>query len=121
MGKLFENFPVYQNCLKTAGEINRLCSSIKGAEYLYLKDQIRRASTSIVLNIAEGSGKWGKKDKVNFYRISRGSAYECMAGLDLLDVFNIIDSENISRLKTNLSKIVSELQALIISIEKRNK
>ncbi|MFC2082289.1 four helix bundle protein [Bacteroidota bacterium] len=37
-------------------------------------DQMDRASDSIALNIAEGTGKYTSKDKAKYYDISRGSA-----------------------------------------------
>jgi len=46
------------------------------------RDQLRRASFSIMLNIAEGSGRFTARDKKNFYVISRGSVFECVAILD---------------------------------------
>ncbi|MBT7668611.1 MAG: four helix bundle protein [Bdellovibrionales bacterium] len=50
----------------------------------HLKDQFERASSSICLNLAEGSGKRSCKDKRRFYDISLGSTKECQAILDLL-------------------------------------
>jgi four helix bundle protein len=49
-----------------------------------LRDQLDRASVSIVLNIAEGAGRRFGRDKANFFTIARGSATECAAILDLL-------------------------------------
>ena len=49
----------------------------------HLKDQMNRASSSIVLNLAEGSGKRTEKDKRHFYYIAFGSLRETQAILDL--------------------------------------
>jgi four helix bundle protein len=49
-----------------------------------LVDQLKRASISLVLNIAEGAGKSAIDDKKRFYSIARGSTLECAAILDLL-------------------------------------
>ena len=49
----------------------------------YLRDQLLRASASIALNLAEGSGKPTRKDQLRFYAIALGSLRECQAALDL--------------------------------------
>lgn len=49
-----------------------------------LRDQLDRASVSIVLNIAEGAGRVAPAQKAQFYTIARGSAVESGAALDLL-------------------------------------
>lgn len=59
----------------------------------YVTDQLGRASFSIVLNIAEGSGKSSSKDRKNYFAISRGSIFECVAVLDVLNETGIIDSK----------------------------
>ena len=50
-----------------------------------LSDQLDRASISCCLNIAEGAGRSGR-DQARHYAIARGSAFECLAVLDLLDL-----------------------------------
>ena len=50
-----------------------------------LSDQLDRASISAVLNLAEGAGRVGR-DQARHYAMSRGSAFECLAILDLLDL-----------------------------------
>lgn len=49
----------------------------------HLADQLGRASTSIVLNLAEGAGKFSKPDKRRYYLIAQGSTTECAAILDV--------------------------------------
>ena len=49
----------------------------------YLADQLRRAATSIALNIAEGAGEFAAREKARFYRMARRSATECGAVLDV--------------------------------------
>jgi four helix bundle protein len=55
------------------------------------RDQLRRASFSIVLNLAEGSGRFSHPDRRNFYVISRSSIFECIAILDVLKDESIIE------------------------------
>ena len=44
-----------------------------------LRDQLQRASSSTVLNIAEGCGRYARPEKAHFYVIARGSAMECFS------------------------------------------
>jgi four helix bundle protein len=57
------------------------------------KVQLRRASFSIVLNLAEGSGRFSKPDRRNFFVISRSSIFECVAILDILHNTQTIENE----------------------------
>jgi len=52
-------------------------------DFCYLKDQIRRSSLSIVLNIAEGSAKRSDRDFNRYLENSMGSANETAAALDI--------------------------------------
>ena len=49
-----------------------------------LKEQLERAASSIVLNLAEGSGKSSPADRGRFYQIAFGSLRECQSVLILL-------------------------------------
>ena len=48
-----------------------------------VRDQLDRASTSVVANIAEGAGEFSRPEKARFYRIARRSAIEVVAWLDI--------------------------------------
>ena len=50
----------------------------------YLKDQLNRASLSICLNLAEGSGKTSRKERRRFYEIALASHRETQAILDII-------------------------------------
>ena len=49
----------------------------------HLRNQLDRAASSIVLNLAEGSGRMAIKDKRHFFVIAMGSLRECQAILSL--------------------------------------
>ena len=61
----------------------RFCAAIAVVLSANLRDQLLRASSSVVLNIAEGFGSSSRGVKRRHYDIARGSAIECVAILDL--------------------------------------
>ena len=113
----FKQLIVYQKALKLYSEIDSKVLSINQLDK-NLKDQIRRASISIILNIAEGSSRYSSADRKNYYVISRGSAFECSAILDVIyctskNKFFEIESllEEISKM---LYKMISNLKMQIV-------
>ena len=78
-----------------------------------LRDQLDRASISIVLNIAEGCGRRSPADKGRFYSMARGSATECAAILDLLGARGLVDDHLRSRARSLLVRIVQMLTRLV--------
>jgi four helix bundle protein len=74
---VFKNFRTYD----MAKTFYQSCNSLK--LYGPMRDQFRRASLSIVLNLAEGSGKPTAKDRNRFYSIAMGSLREVQAILDI--------------------------------------
>ena len=60
------------------------CTLVGRRGHAALRDQLQRASASVVLNIAEGCGRFAPGDKAHFYLIARGSAMECVAAMDVL-------------------------------------
>ena len=58
----------------------------------HLKDQILGASSSIALNLAEGSVKPTVKDRMKFYHIAFGSLRECQSIIELSSIENLNES-----------------------------
>jgi four helix bundle protein len=77
------------------------------------KDQLDRAATSIPLNIAEGNGKFSRKDRARFFDVARGSTLESAAGLDVLASRKLITAEQIDIGKEKLVQIVNMLMGLL--------
>jgi four helix bundle protein len=83
----------------------------------HLADQFTRAATSIVLNLAEGAGKYSKPDKRRYYLTARGSATESAALLDICLRFQVLAEAEHQRGKQMLLRIVSMLIKLAQACE----
>jgi four helix bundle protein len=99
---------VYGLALEFNQRAEALRPSCRGA----VRDQLARAGLSIVLNIAEGAGRFSAGEKARFYGIARGSACECVAVLDVLGI-----GEGVER--QLLARIVAMLTGLIASMKRR--
>jgi four helix bundle protein len=77
-----------------------------------VRDQLRRASLSCVLNIAEGAGRRSRAQKRHFYSIARGSAMECAAIIDVLRVRGVVDAPEFRPSRVLLVRIVQMLTKL---------
>jgi four helix bundle protein len=78
-----------------------------------LRDQLDRASVSIVLNIAEGVGRRTPADKAHFFVIARGSATECGAAFELLAARGLVTLQAYRRGRGLLVRVVQMLTRLI--------
>jgi four helix bundle protein len=81
-----------------------------------LRDQLRRASLSCVLKIAEGAGRRSRAQKRHFYGIARGSAMESAAIVDVLRVRGLAMLDDCQGARALLVRIVQMLTRLERSI-----
>lgn len=79
-----------------------------------LVDQFKRASFSMVLNIAEGAGKLKRADKQRYFSMARGSVMECGALFDLFNALNHISSQEYRAGKLLLTRVASMLSRLCL-------
>ena len=110
----FEKLNVYREAKDLNRKISDFLKQNKSIDK-YLRDQLKRASISVVINIAEGSGKFTKADKRNFYTIARGSVYECVALVDILSDENTIDDNMFEYFYQRFESISKMLSGLIKS------
>ena len=103
----FQRLDVYRCAVRFLGLAAALAHRFPRG-HAELVDQLRRASLSIPLNIAEGSGKTGR-DGGRYYAMARGSALECAAILDAMGALGLIDGADVSEERELLERIVSML------------
>ncbi|HEY3856507.1 MAG TPA: four helix bundle protein [Verrucomicrobiae bacterium] len=113
MHRLFdhEKLEVYQESLAFVVWLETLLQKLPKSIAVY--DQLDRACTSIVLNLAEGNGKFTGPDRCRFFDVARGSALECAAGLDVLVAKGRCLLDEVEPGKQRLVRIVSMLVGLI--------
>lgn len=106
-----EKLEVYREALSFVGWISPILEGLLKAGDV--KDHLERASNSIVLNIAEGNGKYAPKDRCRYFDTAHGSSLECAAALDILVAKQKMTVEAIRPGKEQLQHIVRMLYGLI--------
>lgn len=106
-----EKLRAYQEALRFVAWVGPVIEKLPPK--LSARDQLDRASTSIVLNIAEGNGKRSHPDRCRYLDIARGSALESAACLDVLVTRNQLSTTEIADGKTILLGVVSLVAGLI--------
>ena len=106
-----EKLTVYQRALEFIEWVTPLLDELPKS--LAAQHQLDRASTSIVLNVAEGNGKFGQADRFKYFDIARGSAVECAACLDVLVRKKKCTSKQTVKGKELLHEVVSMLMGLL--------
>ena len=84
------------------------------------QDQLRRASFSIMLNIAEGSSRFSNRDRKNFLVIARGSVFECAAILEYLLENKELERNDYNSFYSLLEEISKMLYSLIKKLEMKS-
>jgi four helix bundle protein len=89
------------------------------SEYRFtIGSQIIRSSLSIILNVAEGSGKSSKKELARYLDISIGSAYETAACIDTLARNKLISNDERNSMINDIEIICRQLGGLKQSLKK---
>jgi four helix bundle protein len=103
---------------KKAKSFHKLMKSFISENKLerYEKDQLGRASFSVILNIAEGSSRFSKPDRKHFFVVARGSLFECVAVLDELHEENLIESIRYESFLNDADELSRMLYSMIMHL-----
>ncbi len=107
----FQKLDVYQKAKVFHLECRQLILDKKPDSFI--RDQLLRASFSISLNIAEGSAKFSKPDRKNYFTTARGSVFECVAVFDLLHDLNTISKVELDSLMLKADELSRMLYTMI--------
>ena len=110
----YRKLDVYQLAIRFLPIAVQLAQTIP-AGYGSFADQLRRASLSVPLNIAEGSGKTTPPDQRRFHAIARGSAMECGAIVDACVALGFIADSGSRRATEVLDSIVRMLSKMALT------
>jgi four helix bundle protein len=108
----FRTLHVYQKALEFSRITRRVIRNFPKDEMFGLTSQFRRASDSIVLNIAEGAGNSSKKEFARFLDFSIRSGFECIGCLDIAYSNNFADKEHYEQLLSAVNEIIAMLYGL---------
>jgi len=101
--KKFEEIQAWQKARKATKRVYEITSDGKFAKDFGLRDQFRRASVSVMANIAEGQGRFSNKEFANFLNIAHGSIAETQSHLyialdleylnqtDFIELYDLLD------------------------------
>lgn len=114
----FEELEVWKLGLQIVHETYVAVKKFPRDEIFSLSDQLRRAATSIVLNIAEGSGQPTPKGFAVYLHRSKSSCLECVACIKVAIQENFMSSKDAESLNGLLEKEYFKLIALEKSVNK---
>lgn len=103
-----EKLEVYQFAIRFVVLADKIVESLPRGR-AYIADQLRRAGSSIALNIAEGAGEYAPTEKVRFYRMAKRSATECSSIMDILKHLQLIEDQVFTRARELLVRTVAML------------
>ncbi len=111
----FTDLEVWKQAHKLVIEIYRVTKKFPKEERYSLVDQMRRAAISITSNIAEGFSRQGKKEKLQFYFMARGSLTELQNQLLVARDIEYLITEEFNKIAQQSISVHKLLNGLIKS------
>lgn len=108
----FEKLDVWQNSREFVLTIYKLTNNFPSSEIYGITSQIKRSSSSIATNLAEGTSRNTNKDKAHFLTISYSSATETLNHLIISKDLDYISEKEYSLCREKLEKICNQINSL---------
>lgn len=105
----FLDWPVYKDAQKLFTLVLKIVKALPREFRFEMGSQIVRSSFSVILNIAEGSGKISDNELNRFIDIALGSAYETVAGVDTLRLTGLVSESDFISVRELAGKICDQL------------
>lgn len=109
---------VWQKAMALAKDIYAITGEFPNSEGFGLTSQMRRATVSIPSNIAEGAGRRGYKEFLQFINIAQGSASELDTQIELAAMVGYLDTGCRDDLTNKLTDLTRMMYGLARSIKK---
>ena len=119
--KKFEEIQAWQKAYEVTIAVYQLTSEGPFAKDFGLRDQVRRASVSIMANIAEGHGRKSNAEFANFLNLARGSAAEVQSHLHIAVGIGYIDKTKFDDLYFKVTEISRMLLSLAQYLREHDK
>ena len=119
MSRIYKNMEIFQLSYNLSLDIHRLLDKFPEKEKDNITSQMRRAATSIPLNIAEGSVKKSFREFLNFLGYAYGSAKELDVLLSMSKDLNYITKKDYGFLFSKLDGLIAKLFSFMENIESR--
>lgn len=119
MARLFKNTEIFQRSYALAIDLNKLVNTFPEKEKGNIVSQIKRAATSIPLNIAEGSNKKSNREFLNFLSYSYGSCKEIDVLLMMSKDLGYISQKQYDELFDKLDLLMIKIFRFMKNIESR--
>ena len=115
----YEDLEVWNKAIDFAVKVIETVDNIStNRKHYRLLEQIEASSTSVSMNLAEGKGRFSKKEFVQYCYISRGSLYETMTLLEIFRRVKWITDSEYKGLASDGIEIASMIKGLINSLKK---
>lgn len=108
----YRRLHIYSTAMDLAESAYTIARTFPDEERFALSSQLRRASTSIAINIAEGAGRGGDREFVRYLHIAVGSACEVEALLDLVMRLHPVDRVSVTGLQDEARALISQIYKL---------